>query len=323
MKILFLTGNMTAPASTMYWGSMRFLPNIELYSPSTKVNQFDIILVMTYEHHLIKDLRKINPRAKIGIIDPRSHAVIESAKLYDFIIIDSIEMEDYWRKVGVPIFRYSEFPAFKAKKKKHVQKDKIKIGYHGNQIHLNSMANTITPSLSNLGKNYDLELIVSYKGAPPSTMEKWYPKNIKTTFVQWNMGIFDNELADCDIGISPNKIPFKEKPPFAHTIKNNYNCSEDDYLLRFKMPTNPGRIIVFGFLGIPVIADFYPSAFQILSDDRGIVCHSQESWEYNLRMLILDHEKRQFFSDKLQKYVYKKYNFMDQNKDLIKFLEEL
>ena len=185
------------------------------------------------------------------------------------------------------------------------------------------MSKTITPSLSNLGKHHNIELIVVYNGLAPSGKEDWYPKNIDVKHIRWNIGAFNSELSECDIGISPNRIPFKEKPPFAHKSKNDYNCSVDDYLLRFKMPSNPGRIIVFGLLGIPVIADFYPSALQILSDDRGIVCHSQESWQHNLEMLITSHEKRQRYSDKLQDYVYSKYNFKLQNEKLFDFLENL
>ena len=79
---------------------------------------------------------------------------------------------------------------------------------------------------------------------------------------------------------------------------------------------------MFGKLGIPTIADFYPSAFEVLSDGRGFTCRTRDAWKFNLEKLIQDHELRQTTSDKLQNYVRERFNFDKQNKELLNFLTE-
>lgn len=320
-KIAFITGSPQAPASVMYWEALKNIEKIFFFNGLVDLTEFDIVLLMTYDHYLVKKIRIAYPHVKVAIIDPRSYSVLESAKLCDFLIVDSIEMEDYWRRADIPIFRYSEYPSFPEVKKIHKRKEKIIIGYHGNKVHLACMYKTITPALSELGKKYDLELMVMYNGRPPSSQEIWYPKNIKVTHIQWGKDKYLSELSKCDIGISPNSMPFKENPPYAHDLRNNINYSPDDYILRFKMPTNPGRILVFGKLGIPTIADFYPSAFEVLSDRRGFTCKTKHAWKFNLEKLILDYKLRQTTADNLQQYIRKIFDFDKQNQKFLNFLE--
>ena len=134
MKIVFITASPNAAASEMYWHAMKSIPEIKFYDPSMDIRQFDVALVMTYEHFLVKQIKQIAPNVKVAIVDPRNEKVIDSAKLCDFLVIDSVEMEDYWRQSRIPIFRYSEYPSFDEVKKVHTEKDNIIIGYHGNQI---------------------------------------------------------------------------------------------------------------------------------------------------------------------------------------------
>ena len=332
MKIAFITSRAgqaslmhcpTDSATEMYWNAMKTIPGIFLYDVEEDINQFDVALVMTYKHKQISKIKEYAPNIKVGIIDPRTFKVIKNTSQCDFLIVDSIEMEDYWRKANVPICRYSEYPSFNFISKTHEKKNKIVIGYHGNKMHLNSISDTITPALTELGKKYKLELMVMYKGAPPSGNESWYPANVKVTHIQWGLDKYEKELSKCDIGLAPNKMIFKENPPYAHELNNSVNYSPDDYILRFKMPTNPGRIIVFGKLGIPTISDFYPSAFEILSSNRGITCHSKEAWKYNLERLITDNKVRQELSTNLQKYIKKNLNFELQNRHFLNFLNGL
>ena len=79
---------------------------------------------------------------------------------------------------------------------------------------------------------------------------------------------------------------------------------------------------MFGKLGIPVISDFYPSAFEILSDNKGFTCRTSEAWEYNLEKLISDHDLRQKSSDKLQNYIRENLSFDLQNIRFLNFLKE-
>ena len=104
---------------------------------------------------------------------------------------------------------------------------------------------------------------------------------------------------------------------------NNFNFSEDDYSIRFKMPSNPGRYVIFGKLGIPTIADFYPSALRYLTDDRGLIAHSAAGWEYCIEKLINSVELRKSLGTNLQTFVKSEWDFSVQNEKFLTFLNNL
>lgn len=322
MKVNFITSQPHAACSMFYFDALKRIPSFSFYDQ--EIRKYDVILVMTYDHAHLKKIREIHPTAKIGLIDPRNYKVEESLRYADFIIIDSIEMQDYWSKIKKPMFRYAEYPDIPDFIKTHSDKRNISIGYHGNQIHLSCMQNTVTPALERLSKNYDIELVVMYSGSPPTGNEKWVPKGVKVKHVHWSMQAY-NELSKCDIGIAPNNLLHDEAEKEASKTSDMYNYSRDDFSLRFKMPSNFGRIIVFGKLGIPVVADFYPSALQYLSEDKltGMVACNSSGWEFCLEKLIVSHELRQEMGDGLQNLVKSEFDFDNQNTKLLEFLRAL
>lgn len=321
MKITFCTSQPHAPCSSFYSEAFKSVDNITLYDQN--FIEYDVALFMTYDHGIIKNVKKAFPHLKIGLIDPRNYKVFESTKYCDFIIIDSIEMEDFWRVSQKPIFRYSEYPNIPYVTKQHVYKENISIGYHGNQIHLECMAENVSPALSKLGKKYNIELLIMHNGSAPTGNEYWYPKNVQVSHVPWNMNNYVEELAKCDIGIVPNNLLHDNKVKNTNKKNYNFNYSPDDYSLRFKMPSNPGRFIVFGKLGIPVVADFYPSAIQYLQNGNGFVAHHPAGWYFSLERLITSHTLRQKMGNSLQKLVKENFDFSLQNKNFILFLESI
>ena len=65
----------------------------------------------------------------------------------------------------------------------------------------------------------------------------------------------------------PSLMPVKQNIIsrfFYSASKIHFNESSDDYLTRFKILTNPGRIFTFSINKIPVIADMFPSALHLL-----------------------------------------------------------
>lgn len=323
MKIDLVTTQPSAACSMFYSDALSLLSEVTLYDRN--VTNYDVILVMTYDHHLVKKIRGLNPTAKIGIVDPRNKSVLESTKEADFLVVDSIEMEDYWTIAKKPIFRYAEYPSIPTVKKHHHDNEVIKIGYHGNLIHLDCMSQTVTPALSNLSKKHKIELLVMYNGSSPSGNESWIPEGVTVRHVQWSMQAYTLELANCDIGLVPNNILHDESEKSTKVLNKNYNYSPDDYSLRFKMPSNPGRFIVFGKLGIPVVADFYPSALQYLREDlkTGMVACNSSGWENCLEKLITSCKLRQDLGDGLQSLVEKEFSFERQNEKLLNFLKSL
>ena len=321
MRATFITGSPNAACSMFYADAFRGVDEITLYDDA--LDLYGIVLVMTYDHNLIKHIKHNFPHIKIGIIDPRSSEVYESTKLCDFIIVDSIEMEDYWRVSKKPIFRYVEYPNIPYMKKIHEDKSKITVGYHGNQGHLDCMSENVTPALSELGKKYKLELLVMHNGTTPTGKEKWHPDNITVTHIPWSMENYVRGLFQCDIGIVPNNLIHDVSVRNMVKISTGFNYNDDDYSLRFKMPSNPGRFVVFGKLGIPVVADFYPSALQYLKGDTGFVAHNESGWHYCLEKLITSKELRQKMGDSLQLLTMNEFDFKLQNKKLISFLESV
>ena len=67
-------------------------------------------------------------------------------------------------------------------------------------------------------------------------------------------------------------------------VNSFFNDTDDDYIIRFKMPSNPGRMIVFWKLGIPVVADFLPSHFQFIKEGvNGLLASSSAGWYHSIR----------------------------------------
>jgi len=315
LKITFLTRDRAAACSDFYINALKSNENVTFFDED--FDSYDIALVMTYDHSTVPIIKKKHPHLKIGIIDPRNHGVYESTKHCDFLIVDSIEMEDFWRQSKKPIFRYIEYPNIPLVSREHKNKEKITIAYHGNQIHLGCMYESVTPALTELGKRHDLELLVMYNGPAPSGTEDWCPKGVSIRHVRWSPNAYIDELAKCDIGIVPNNIIMSEEQ--TRTNKK-FNYSKDDYSIRFKMPSNPGRFVVFGRLGIPVVADFYPSALQYIKDDTGFVACNPSGWEYCLEQLIESSELRNKMGKSLQNLVLEEFDFETQNKKLNSFL---
>jgi len=321
LKILFITASPDAAASMFYWNALKSIENITFYKQDVDIGLFDVCLVMTYDHHIIPQIKNIFPKIKIGLIDPRNFKVLSSAQQSDFLICDSIEMEDYWRIAEKPILRYVEYPNFNSITKKHIEKEKLVIGYHGNQIHLECMSQNVTPALEKLSSKYNLELLVMYSGSSPNGSEKWVPKNVKIRHVPWSSENYLKELSSCDVGIVPNNLVHNDFDKKNNETKNSFNYSEDDFSLRFKMPSNPGRIIVFGKLGIPCVADFYPSAISVLSENRGLVAHNTQGWLWSLDRLLSSSSLRQEISNNFSKFIDENFDFEIQNQKLTKFLE--
>ena len=321
MKITFNTSQPFAPCSAFYIGAFKRMKEVTFYDQNYQ--NYDVALFMTYDHQHIRKVRENFPHLKIGIIDPRNYKVYESTQYCDFIIIDSVEMEDYWRRSHKPMCRYIEYPDIPYVQRQHLDKDSIIIGYHGNQIHLECMAESVTPALSSLGKKHNIHLLVMHNGSPPHGSEKWYPSSVQVKHVPWSMDNYLSYLSKCDIGIVPNNLIHNVKHKTETHTQAGFNYSEDDYSLRFKMPSNPGRFTIFGKLGIPVVADFYPSALQYLHTGRGFVAHHPAGWEHCLEKLIVSSALRQEMSQNLQDLVRSEFDFDVQNIKLLKFLKEL
>jgi glycosyltransferase involved in cell wall biosynthesis len=328
MKIIFNTRNPDAPASLFYYTAFKALTQISFYDWNS-YEDYDIALFMTYKQDLIDlvSAKKNSPKLKVGLIDPRGKQVISCLPYVDFLIVDSLEMKDFFAGLGLPILMYAEYPDIKTINRKHTDKKKIIIGYHGNIVHLAGMHPHATVALEELSKKFSLELWAMYNIKNQGKCQMGMPANMKIRHIQWDSNNYEKILSKTDIGIVPNLMPIrnlKKTKRKATLLKSFFNETDDDYLVRYKMPSNPGRIIVFGKLGIPVVTDFYPSALQIIQDGfNGGLVYSAGGWYAALKELIEDAGKRNFYAKNMNSIIEKNYDFNVQNKKANSFFKNL
>ena len=304
---------------------------VKTYVSSKYPKNSDISIVSKFSS--LKDVIEIKKRCnKIGIIHPNDldKDSIKKIDIADFLITGSIEERDYFLDYKNNIFRFPQIEIIVQKNKIHKNNKKIKLCYHGNLEHLNSMRKEIQNALERLSRVVNLELVAIYD----KNLGLWKnnrPK-IKIKDIQWNYSTIFKQISNCDIGIVPcipshllNK-KYSNYNFFTNIAKSNFGpvSRPNDYLLQFKIYSNPGRSFVFHQLLLPVIADFCPSNFEILSDDRfGRLAHSENSWYYSLLELSSSSDLRNELSRNAYNIFRKKYDPIIWTKKFIKFLKNI
>ena len=164
MKIAFFTNDFDLPSSYLhkecfFEGSLE----IEKFNEQN-IDKYDWIFVMSYEEDLkiINKIDKSKYKFKFALIDPRLQIKKNIIKKIDLIIIDSLEMEDFYIKYNIPIFKYVAYPNIKIQDKRNSDKKEINLGYHGNLDHLNEMSEFILNALENLGSEFQINLNLLY-----------------------------------------------------------------------------------------------------------------------------------------------------------------
>ena len=298
--------------------SENILPNFDCYILS-KYSKFEDL----------KKIRQINKNNRVvcGIIHPSdlNHSGIQILKSSDFVIVGSIEERDYYLKYKKNVFRFPQIENIVTIKRKHTKKNKIVISYHGNLEHLEEMSSATTKALERIYEKYDIELQVIYDKSL-GTWRRGRP-NIKIVEIDWTLNNVINYISKSDIGIVPctNNFfldsPINYNNPFSLFIKfftGGKNRRLNDYILRFKVTSNAGRSFIFHQLGIPVIADFWPSNFEILgAKDCGYLAHSEDAWYNSLEKLICSEDLRNEISMNAQLLFEKNYKASDWAKELI------
>ena len=328
MKIVFNTRYPEAVASKAYYSPLSRLSNIS-FNDRGNYNNYDIALFMTYSQDLVdlREAKKVNPLLIIGLIDPRGSQVKDYLDYIDFFVVDSIEMRDFFAGYNKPIFTYYEYPDINDAFKKHKDKKPIIVGYHGNRVHLEGMYPNISKALEKIGNKYDIEFWAMYNLKSLGKFTFGIPKNVPVKHIQWSEKNYIEILSKVDIGIVPCLMPIRNIKIAKKELSINanfFNDSDDDYLIRFKMPTNPGRIVVFSKLGIPVISDMFPSAMQLINDgEDGLIAYSCGGWYRAIETLINNHSLRNDMSCKMRSKIKSIFDFDVQNEKFNDFINTL
>lgn len=278
-------------------------------------DKYDAALFMSPDSQ-VRLAKEKNPDIITSVMDPKPNTKKrrDEARAADFLLVSSIEQRDFFLRFNKNVLIYYMFPETKETKKVHQEKKKIIIGYHGNKVHLNCFHTEIKEALEELATEHDIELWAMYN-VKKLRIWRFGRPNIKIKDVQWSEENYYKFLAKCDIGIVNNMIPSNNLLSrfFARTYANllgfRFNYDKTDYLVRYKMSANPGRIYVFSQLGIPVVADFTPSSANIIEDGiSGYLANSKEGWHAALKSLIEDYRLREEMSRNLKHRIDEKFS---------------
>lgn len=276
-----------------------------------------IIIFDRLRQNLLRRIRACWPRAIVGLADPkmltREDRIV--ARSVDFSLVGSVEHQVAVLGIGgFPILMHwlPQLQPPSSLFKNRSATDRVKLLYHGNRVHLETIPKRALRGLDDLAGNLPLELEMHYRS---KKVGRWVPsvklKNLELRHVEWQEPNVWNAVRGCDIGLVPNLIsarPLKSGPIWPQHLGagpfNKFGKRADDYQLRFKLTSNAGRIYPFGYYGVPVIADFYPSSAEVIRDGLdGFLVIDPLQWAEKVRILAMDSQKRSDMGASLRRRV--------------------
>lgn len=252
-------------------------------------------------------LRKRYPNTCLGHLEPRA-AQGNALDRYDFVVVNSIESADYFATPEQSVFIYPTFPIMTpsdAITNDDGAQGTLRIGYHGNKIHLEAMYPRITEAINRLAKHVKLEFWAMYNMRELGRWNEGGLKGIKVNHIQYEPENYSKYISKVDIGIVPQLIPVRKSRLMRWLIGSPFSCfneRHDNFLMRFKETTNNGRAYVFAQYEIPVVADMTPSSCALFGEnERGYLAYSSNQWFNALAALARDIDLRRRMGFALKK----------------------
>lgn len=246
----------------------------------------------------LSSMRSRHPSTRLGHLEPRA-AQGNTIDQYDFIVANSIEAVDYFSVPDQAVFIFPTFPIMDLTEvisNDHRSSNTLRIGYHGNKIHLSAIYPRITEALNRLGKHIEIEFWAMYNIRELGRWNERGLKGIKVKHIQYEPENYLKYISKADIGIVPQLIPVRESRFIRWLIGSTFsrfNERHDNFFMRFKETTNNGRAYVFAQYGIPVVADMTPSSCALLGEtEYGYVAYSANQWFNALERLARDMDLR-------------------------------
>jgi hypothetical protein len=272
--------------------------------------RYDVAVFMAYDEDMAA-ARKANPKIRIAAADPKQSAGshLRVAREADFLMVSSVEQRDVFYRHNRNILIYYMFPPMRPVDRVHVDREPIVIGYHGNRVHLECMVESVKPALHALAKNRRVEFWAIYNVARSGRAVLGLPDPavMPVRHIQWSRQAFYDELARVDIGVMPNAIPIRDRLSALETTaypEPEFVYEPFDHLVRYKASSNPGRLYPYAQLGIPVVADFAPSASQLIRDgESGFIASSPHAWFEALDALAASAALRNAMARRLREIV--------------------
>jgi hypothetical protein len=257
-------------------------------------DRYDVAVFMAYDHDL-DAARRGNPAIRVALADPKQsdRAQLDAARRADFLIVTGVEQRDVFYRHNRNVLPFCMFPPMPPVERLHRDKAPIVIGYHGNRVHLECMAASVTPALNALGRVRPIEFWALYnvEALGKARIGLPDPAIVPVRHIQWSSTCqpgsdasrtFYEEFHGVDIGIVPNQQPVRDRLAALERTafdEPEFMYEPFDHLVRFKASANAARVYPFAQLGIPVVADFIPSAAQLIRDgESGFIVSSPHGW---------------------------------------------
>lgn len=293
----------------------------------TNYRQYDVAIFMAADADCAV-ARAANPKIIIGVADPKPSNKCEVSEA-DFCIVSSIEQREIFMSLNRNQFIYYMIPDFEATTVLHTAKEFHRIIYHGNKVHLNASYHGLIPALNELGRKYPIQFDVVYniQALGRWTMGRPDPKLCLTRDLQWYPNCYKTYFADADIGVVQNLMPWRNEGLVRHLgIVSRSLLLETgfDHIVKYKSSANAGRAFVFGYFGIPVVADAIPSTSEAIIDGySGRLVLTTEGWYDALEELILSPIKRQELAENFRKTIDKRFSPSVSAQRLVEFISVL
>ena len=113
---------------------------------------------------------------------------MRAAREADFLMVSSVEQRDVFYRYNRNILIYYMFPEMDQVEKEHTDHSPIIIGYHGNRVHLECMANGAQLAINELARRREIEFWAMYNirrlghayiGMPDETL-------MRVCHIQWS-----------------------------------------------------------------------------------------------------------------------------------------
>jgi glycosyltransferase involved in cell wall biosynthesis len=293
-------------------------------------SSFDVAVIMGYDYALFKRLRAQNPRLLIGVGDPK-RTKLETARMLareaDFVFLSSTEQRDAFLDLTEKSFIYLMFPEYEAPSKAKPENKTPIVGYHGNFAHLSAFESMVENELCDAARaaSFEFNCVYDHKshGAVPF---RRLSELAKVNHIQWSRQTLMAELNKCDIGVVPNFLPI----PCAGVIKNVFRSPKKgmsyesgDFLHRYKLSTNPGRIYPFALCKTVVIADATPSASQLVLDNiTGRLVCTPAGWKAALIELLACPSTRARLAGKMTEHIHQHFSRERNFQNFLAFVDE-
>lgn len=259
-------------------------------------DQYDVAIFMAADAD-VAAVKQANPAILVGVADPKP-STIAQARAADFCLVSSIEQREVFLPVNRNQFIYYMIPDFTSYTVDHQPKALHRIFYHGNKVHLNGSYHALVPALNELGRRYPIEFhpIYNIRALGPWTMGRPDSRLCPTIDHQWYPDCYKDYLAQADIGVVQNLMPVRAEPwvrALGRVSTSLLLESPYDHLSKFKSSSNAGRAFVFGYFGIPVVAEATPSLGDAIVDGHsGFLVLGAEGWFDAIETLMLSVERR-------------------------------